>query len=167
MIFQRFQHSLSLLALMAMGNWTNTPSPPNDPNAPPAVGNAGEVRLDVDGEDVAIQLQSAQISGRTLTLEGEDQNAEACTVLSFELPETAFPKEELDVKELRHSGLTLCSVCNSQIWIDRTGDLVAVTGGTLGIVQATGSGPWEFDGTIELTTQEGPAMGTFQARVNS
>ena len=88
-----FKHNLSLLALMALGNWVNTPTPPNDPNAAAAVGNSGEVRLDVDGEEFTLSLQSARIAGRTLTLIGESRQGESSSVLLLRCPKPLSWKE--------------------------------------------------------------------------
>ena len=51
----------TLFYLLAMGNWVGSYSPPVDESAPEAVGNAGTLTLEGDGENLEFSLQPLRL----------------------------------------------------------------------------------------------------------
>lgn len=152
---------LPLLILLAMGNWVNTNSPPLDPDAPAASGNSGRLLLDIDGESLAYSIQSATLSGDTISLQGEAVGGKTQFSLSARLPGRVIREGVLKVAALR--GATLTVVSGSLLADGRQQHL---TGGTLKLTSATGHGPWELDGEAQL---EGESLyqGRLEVRVTA
>lgn len=144
---------LPLLVLLAMGNWGNTPSPPLDSNAPDPVGNEGELVL--DGETYLIQ--SARLSGGSLSLLGERVGGNPRFSLS-----ATFSGGDVDAESLRGASL---GVDSGTVEVD--GDQRAISGGSIKLSSASGSGPWEVDGEVVLNSSQGSLQGTLRARVQT
>ena len=150
---------LALLALMAMGNWVNTNSPPLDSDAPSAKGNAGQLTLDIDGEQTTYSIESASIDGNTLNIRGEAVGGKAQFSLSASLPNRAIEDATLNPKALRGASLAVSSGTVT------VGEEEQSVSGSIKISSATGSGPWELDGEVALTGGGQSLSGSLQARV--
>lgn len=149
----------ALLFLMAMGNWVNSHSPPLDTDAPSAKGNAGQLSLDIDGEQTTYSIESASISGDTLTIRGEAVGGKAQFHFSASLPNRAIEDGTLNAKALRGASLSITSGTVT------VGEEEQSVSGSIKISSATGSGPWEIDGEVALTGAGQPLSGSLQARV--
>ena len=155
---------IPLLFLLAMGNWGNTPSPPLDPNAPPPVGNDGELVLEGDGERTVYLVQTARMSKGTLRIEGEKVDGRAQFVMILDLTDALSDGQVLDTHAMRQTALTVRS---SSHLVDPGGSERPISGGSIKVRHANGSGPWEVDGDVELSTGMGPLGGTLKARVRA
>lgn len=150
----------TFLLLMAMGSWGNTPSPPLDSEAPDPVGNEGELQLDVGDERATYLIQSAHLSDGALLLEGESVGGQPLFVLSAQLPREAFDGKNLDTRAVRSVSLEVRSATFQ--------DVDPISLGSLTLLNITGSGPWQIDGELQLTTSLGDSYrGTLQTRLRS
>ena len=149
-------HGLTLLALLAMGNWVNTPSPPLDGDAPSPKGNEGQLALQ-SHDSPPLLLQSVNFEEACLVFEGETIDGGPQFILHATLPVEALQDGALQTASLRGSSLPLAS-----------GALLGeeLSGGTISIGSITGSGPWELDAEVVLTSVAGETYhGQLQARI--
>jgi hypothetical protein len=153
----------TLFYLLAMGNWVGSYSPPVDESAPEAVGNAGTLTLEGDGENLEFSLQPLRLykspEHTLLRIEGEPVSQRPGVLLMIDVSEIPQLQEHpaLEVEETAALGGKI----SSGPWPQP----VNVTSGSLAITSMTGSGPWEMDADIALQTSQGPFRGQIKARL--
>jgi hypothetical protein len=154
----------TMLALMALGSWGKTHTPPNDDSAPDPVGNQGELTIQIDGEENRYLVDSAKLHkdrAPYLSVRGESVGGEPVFFLHLDSPHSKVPT---DFSKLSHVSLPLSSVSRS--WLnDGTDERIAISGGSLRILQVTGSGPWEIDAELEFETALGGLSGALSTKV--
>ena len=156
--------STSLLYLFAMGSWVGSYSPPVDESAPDAVGNAGTLTLEGDGEQLEFSLQPLKLykspDHKLLRIEGEPESQRPGIILMLEVSELKQLQEHpaIEVEETAALGGKI----SSGPWPES----VTVTSGRLTMTSMTGSGPWEIDADLALQTSQGQFTGRLQARLS-
>lgn len=167
------QHQL--LTSLALGNWGNTPSPPNDPNAPPPVGNQGEFTLSIDDQELAFSIQSARFLTENreanLVITGEPFKNGSLFRLTAMLPSGFSSQEPATVDQLKGASLPLRSPSaddelQSRIWFDSENKFLSLSEGVLQVLSVTGTGPWEMDASVRLTTTFGSHQGNLKVRIS-
>ncbi|MCA9778545.1 MAG: hypothetical protein KC800_17575 [Candidatus Eremiobacteraeota bacterium] len=153
----------TLLCLLAMGNWVSSHTPPLDEDAPEAVGNAGTLDLQGDGEMLEFSLQPMKLyqssDVRLLRIEGEPASDGPGLLLLLDVSDV--PKlSEQPAHEVEETP-ALGGKISSGPWPEP----VTVKSGRITITSATGSGPWEVDADVALQTSKGPFTGKLQARL--
>lgn len=150
-----------LFTLLAMGNWGNTPTPPPDPNAPDPVGNEGELHLRMSGRSHSYLIRSARLNHQTLVLEGEAIGGQPVFSISASLPEGVSAGASVDTEALRGKRCSIHSASFPEFQEE-------VANGSLHLLSVTGSGPWEIDAEVELTSNSGDSgEGKLQARLRT
>ncbi len=153
----------NLLYLLAMGSWVGSYSPPVDENAPDAVGNAGNLTLEGDGEKLEFSLQPLKLykspDHKLIRIEGEPEAERPGILLMLDVSDVEQLQEESAAKVEETAALG--GKISSGPWPES----VTVTSGQMKVTSITGSGPWEVDADIALQTSQGPFTGRLQARL--
>lgn len=156
-------HLKTLITLFALGSWGKTHTPPNDPGAPEAVGNQGEFVAKIEGEETRYLIDSALLHAERapfLSLRGETIGTEPVLVLHLDSPHSKVPS---DITRLANVSLPVSST--SESLISDGSNSVAITGGSLRILQVTGAGPWEIDAEVDLETADGRIAGILRTKL--
>jgi hypothetical protein len=156
---------------MAFGNWVNSKTPPNDPNAGPPVGNEGGLTVKTPDGEQNHGIQSAHLvqtdEGALMRIRGEATSGSPRLVLFARLGEN----KPLDKPATGQKFNVLPGLPEdkrpSMIWLESQGDFVQIKGGTITVVNATGSNPWEIDAEVQLDTQAGKMSGKLEVRLRS
>ena len=153
----------TLFYLLAMGSWVGTHSPPLDEDAPDAVGNAGSLELQGDGETLEFSLQAMKLyessDFRLLRIEAEPVANRPGLLLLLEVSELTRLRK-LPARKVEETPAVGGKI-SSGPWPEP----VTVKSGQVTLTSLTGSGPWEMDAEIALQTSQGPFTGRLQARL--